>query len=149
MSLYKHVVIAVDLHTSCDKTVIVRGLEVAKANHAKVSLVHAVEHIMNAYGVAEAYSAAIEVEEQLVQEAKKTLQKLGKKFDIAPENQHISVGTPRSEIIKKTHDLKADLLVVGSHGRHGFQLLLGSTANGVLHYAECDVLAVRVKDAVS
>jgi universal stress protein A len=38
-----------------------------------------------------------------------------------------------------------DLIVVGSHGRHGLQLLLGSTANGVLHLAECDVLAVRVR----
>jgi universal stress protein A len=38
----------------------------------------------------------------------------------------------------------ADLIVIGSHGRHGLQLLLGSTANGVLHLSECDVLAVRV-----
>ena len=38
----------------------------------------------------------------------------------------------------------ADLIVVGSHGRHGLALLLGSTANGVLHGAMCDVLAVRV-----
>ena len=38
----------------------------------------------------------------------------------------------------------ADLIVVGSHGRHGLALLLGSTANGVLHGATCDVLAVRV-----
>ncbi|TNF89176.1 MAG: universal stress protein, partial [Gammaproteobacteria bacterium] len=38
----------------------------------------------------------------------------------------------------------ADVIVVGSHGRHGLALLLGSTANGVLHGATCDVLAVRV-----
>jgi len=38
----------------------------------------------------------------------------------------------------------ADLIIVGSHGRHGLALLLGSTANGVLHGAACDVLAVRV-----
>ncbi|RMF19855.1 MAG: universal stress protein, partial [Gammaproteobacteria bacterium] len=27
------------------------------------------------------------------------------------------------------------------------QLLLGSTANGVLHGAKCDVLAVRIREA--
>jgi len=34
-------------------------------------------------------------------------------------------------------------VVIGSHGRHGVQLLLGSTANAV-HGASCDVLAVRM-----
>jgi universal stress protein A len=38
------------------------------------------------------------------------------------------------------------LIVVGSHGRHGVRLLLGSTANGILHHAKCDVLAVRIKE---
>ena len=41
-------------------------------------------------------------------------------------------------------ELGTDLIVVGSHGRHGLALLMGSTANGVLHGANCDVLAVRV-----
>ena len=40
--------------------------------------------------------------------------------------------------------LDVDLIVVGSHGRYGLALLMGSTANGVLHGASCDVLAVRV-----
>ncbi len=43
----------------------------------------------------------------------------------------------------KEHD--CDLIVVGSHGRHGLALLLGSTANDVLHGAPCDVLAVSLK----
>ncbi|MFW5825636.1 MAG: universal stress protein, partial [Marinobacter sp.] len=43
-----------------------------------------------------------------------------------------------------SEDKDVDLVVVGSHGRKGFQLLLGSTANGVLHGARCDVLAVRI-----
>jgi len=38
-------------------------------------------------------------------------------------------------------------IVVGSHGRHGLALLLGSTANDILHGAPCDVLAVRLKKA--
>ena len=46
--------------------------------------------------------------------------------------------------INKLEEAGADIIVVGSHGRHGLALLLGSTANGVLHGASCDVLAVRV-----
>jgi len=38
-----------------------------------------------------------------------------------------------------------DLIVVGSHGRHGLALLLGSTSNDLLHGAPCDTLAVALK----
>jgi universal stress protein A len=37
-----------------------------------------------------------------------------------------------------------DLIVVGSHARWGLALLLGSTTDGVMHGADCDVLAVKV-----
>jgi len=62
------------------------------------------------------------------------------------DKQHIWIrsGTPRLEIIRIAKENDIDLIVVGSHGRHGFSLLLGSTANSVLHYTVCDVLAVRI-----
>ena len=41
-------------------------------------------------------------------------------------------------------DIGADLIVVGTHGKHGLQLLTGSTANAVLHGSRCDVLAARM-----
>lgn len=44
---------------------------------------------------------------------------------------------------------RCDLIVVGSHGRHGLALLLGSTANDILHGAPCDVLAVRLKNGMT
>ena len=55
-------------------------------------------------------------------------------------------GTTVEKILQERDRLQADLIVLGSHGRHGLALLLGSTANGVLHHAKCDVLAVRLKD---
>lgn len=145
MSLYKQILIAVDLHPDCDDTVISHGFDIAKINNAKVSIIHAVEHI-NAYGVAEAYSAVIDVEAQLMDDARKELSKLAEKYNIPADCQYLDVGSPKAVILNKAQDIKADLLVVGSHGRHGLQLLLGSTANAVLHHAGCDVLAVRVKD---
>ncbi len=63
---------------------------------------------------------------------------------ISKENQVVTVGRPESEIHRLAKEQGVDLVVVGSHGRRGIQLLLGSTANGVLHGSECDVLAVRI-----
>jgi universal stress protein A len=65
-------------------------------------------------------------------------------LQIPEDHQHLIFGRPEAEIHRVAEELEADLIVVGSHGRHGLALLLGSTANGVLHGAKTDVLAVRV-----
>ena len=145
MKLYQHVLVAVDLHANCDNRVIERAKAIAEASQAKMSLVHAVEHI-NAYGVAEAYSAVLDVEEQMIAEAKRQPSNLVKEFGIPEPQQHLEVGSPKSVILSKMKELKIDLIVVGSHGRHGLQLLLGSTANAILHHSAVDVLAVRVQE---
>ena len=67
-----------------------------------------------------------------------------KSMDSAPLTISKAMGRPEVEIHAKGEELGADLIVVGSHGRYGLALLMGSTANGVLHGATCDVLAVRV-----
>ena len=41
--------------------------------------------------------------------------------------------------------ISADLIVIGTHGQSGLKLLLGSTANAVLHGVKVDVLAVKVE----
>ena len=49
----------------------------------------------------------------------------------------------RAEIIEQAKEAKADLIVLGSHGRSGFEhLLLGSTTERVLRRAHCPVLVV-------
>lgn len=53
-------------------------------------------------------------------------------------------GNPVTEIHTLATELDADLVVVGTHGKHGLQLLAGSTANAILHGATCDILAVRL-----
>lgn len=52
-------------------------------------------------------------------------------------------GSPDQQIIEKAKDWKADLIVVGSHGRGFWGRLLGSVSNGVVHHAPCSVLVVR------
>jgi universal stress protein A len=68
-------------------------------------------------------------------------------FGIPPERLSVLYGRPATEIQALAGKLKADLVVIGSHGRRGLaRVMLGSTANGVLHGAPCNVLTVRIRD---
>lgn len=68
------------------------------------------------------------------------------RFGIPPDRVEVLYGRPSAEIKALAEKLGADLIVVGSHGRRGLSsVMLGSTANGVLHGATCDVLTVRIK----
>lgn len=89
------------------------------------------------------------VQDQIHEQAKRHLGEFAKRHGLPAERGHLIFGRPDSEIHRLADELEADLIVVGSHGRHGLALLLGSTANGVLHGATCDVLAVRVGETAS
>ena len=84
------------------------------------------------------------VQEQIETQATADLAKIGQEYGIPAENQYIVVGQPANELQTIAAEHAGDLIVVGSHGRHGLSLLLGSTSNSVLHGTHCDVLAVRV-----
>jgi nucleotide-binding universal stress UspA family protein len=54
-------------------------------------------------------------------------------------------GDPRKKIIDVAAKWRADLIVVGSHGRKGLdRFLMGSVSDAVVHHAPCSVLVVRV-----
>ena len=53
-------------------------------------------------------------------------------------------GDPREALIEEATKERADLIVVGSHGRTGIEkLLMGSVASHVVTHAPCSVLVVR------
>lgn len=139
----KNILLAVEL-TGNEKEPIQKALEYAKKFNAKITLVHAVEHIIN-YGTAYGVAMGAEIEEALLKSATKLMYKLGNKMGINERHQVIKFGSAKYVILEEANRIKADLLIIGSHGRQGVRLLLGSTANAVLHGAKCDVLAVRIK----
>jgi universal stress protein A len=86
-----------------------------------------------------------QLQQQQFDQAKERLERLIAKYPSLKKDQsHLTYGQPRQEIHHLAKEQGCDLIVVGSHGRHGLALLLGSTANDVLHGAPCDVLAVKL-----
>ncbi|MGO9647399.1 MAG: universal stress protein [Terriglobales bacterium] len=79
--------------------------------------------------------------EEAVAEARKTLSATGLKVC---ERRATPVGEPRALILDDAEEWEADLIVLGSHGRHGWdRMLLGSVSESVALYAHCSVEVVR------
>ena len=58
----------------------------------------------------------------------------------------LRTGRPHDEIVLLATDEKADLIVIGTHGRGGLnRALLGSVADRVVRLAPCPVLTVRAQ----
>ncbi len=60
----------------------------------------------------------------------------------------IKLGDPGAEIARYADEVKADLIIIPSHGRHGWKhFFLGSVTEHVIQHAHCEVLVLRRKDA--
>jgi universal stress protein A len=142
MSQYQKILVAIDL--SEDSTpVLQRASALADANGAELHLIHVIEPLSFAYGgdIPMDFSG---IQEEIHQQATQQMRRFAEKNNIDEQHQSIVLGKPEVEIHSIAKELGTDLVVIGSHGRHGLALLMGSTANGVMHGASCDVLAVRV-----
>src|SRR5210317_2198820 len=142
MSDYSKILVAVDL--SEDSAMVAkRAHSVAAGINAQLHVIHVIEPLSFAYGgdIPMDFSG---IQDEIYQQANQQLQRFAESSGIDENHRHIVMGRPEVEIHAKAEEVNADLIVVGSHGRHGLALLMGSTANGVLHGAKCDVLAVRV-----
>ena len=145
MSSYRHILVGLDL-TDESPEVLQKAANLAETCASRLTIAHVIEPLTFAYGGDMPIDLS-EVQDQLQIKAEQELRRLVKNASCTVEQEHVLVGQPATELHYLAKQINADLIVVGSHGRKGFALLLGSTSNSVLHGADCDVLAVRVSRA--
>ncbi len=146
MKGYERILVAVDFEC-CAELICHRAAELAARYGAHVILLHVVEPMVmdSAYDMLPVISPALD--EELVARARAQLGRLAEHSGLAHQAQMVVTGATKAEILRTAAELPADLLVVGSHWRHGIGRLLGSTASGVVQGASCDVLTVHLGDA--
>lgn len=111
---------------------------------AELYLIHVIE-ALHGYGIAYETEAVFTWQQEALQAAMQMMEELGRRFAVPEERRFLKQGVAKHVIVQTALEVGVDLIVVGSHGRHGVELvLLGSTADAVLHRAQCDVLAVRI-----
>jgi universal stress protein A len=124
------------------------AVNLARQNKAELLVAHVIEPLTSYvsdedFGGAELY---MRLEETTMREAQASIKKLMQRLE------HLGVkakslllkGTPHEQIVKAAKNRKADMIVLGTHGRKGLsKLFLGSVAGRVVSTAHCPVVTVR------
>ncbi|OUR87892.1 universal stress protein UspA [Cycloclasticus sp. 44_32_T64] len=146
MTNYRHILVALDLGEQ-SALILNKAHQIAQQNQAKLSIIHIIEPLIESSYLAFDGSIATDIlplQDEIEATANTKLRKLAASISLPEENLLIEFGRPSEQIHQLSEKIPCDLIVMGSHGRHGLALLLGSTANAIMHGVSCDVLAVRV-----
>ena len=143
MPAYQHILVALDLSPE-SALVYERASEIRAQSGGELSLVHVMEAAPLGYMISEIGADFGPIYEDVKREWRNTLLKFGASRGIAENRLHNLIGSPAHEIRNLAKTVNADLIVVGGHGKHGFELLLGSVSTGVAHGVPCDLLIVRL-----
>ncbi|MDH5219542.1 MAG: universal stress protein [Gammaproteobacteria bacterium] len=142
MSQAKKILVALDLSSEAQQ-VLDKAVELAGARHASLSLIHVIEPVItdSNFVLPDVY---IDLEATLIERANAFLKEKASNVNSIDTDYCVELGSVKSSIFQKVEDEGYELIVMGTHGRHGLGRLLGSTASAVLHGTPCDVYMVRI-----
>jgi universal stress protein A len=148
MAQYRRILLAIDL-TEDSRQIAAQARDLATTLRAELEVVHVVEPLplMVADAPEVMAPAVLQTQDEIARAARKRVQELALELGLAEGAAHVLVGNTQVEIVRTARERRADLIVLGSHERHGLSLLVDFTEDAVLHKAPCDVLAVRLKPA--
>lgn len=145
MDAFKRILVPLDFSPSANQAVQF-AIDLARRYEAALDLVYVYQSV--AYALPEGYvlitpdqlAEVLRTFEQQLAAAKEEAQKAG----VAKVETALLQGYPINEILHRAEERKADLIVMGTHGRSGIKrLVLGSVAENVLRGSSCPVLVVR------
>lgn len=142
--MYKNILVSVDLDENAT-LLLSKAQQLAALNDANITVLNVIEILANLYVGDDWLGGGVNVADLqagLLAQREKQLEVL-----LATQpgiNGLQRQGSPATVIRECAAEIGADVIVVGTHGRHGLELLLGSISNGVLHGTPCDVLAVKI-----
>ena len=142
MSTYRKVLAVVDLGPD-SLAVARRARELCVAADARLTLLHVVEFVP-IEPLSDALLPTVQIETELLERARARLTALVGELGPPVSRFEVATGNVKAEITRFAREGQHDLIVIGSHERHGLSILVNLTEDTVLHAAPCDVLAVRL-----
>ena len=149
MSAYGRIVVGVDGSDAANRG-LREAIRLAKEERAQLIIVHVLDEYY-AFAVPEAGAVAGNIVPQLRESGNKVLAKaqaLAAKQGIKPKTvlRETVGGAAADEIVREAKKQRADLIVLGTHGRRGMRrIVLGSDAEQVVRSSKVPVLLVRAE----
>jgi nucleotide-binding universal stress UspA family protein len=138
------IIFATDFSPGSQTTLAVAS-SLAKSTGAELLIVHCTVPPA-VYGGAEMVTHLGEMDEKLSRERLAAITPHDPAVRVRRELLH---GDPAKEVVDLARREKADLIVVGSHGRTGLErLLMGSVAESIVRRASCPVLTIKPQKVV-
>ncbi len=145
MKPFNRIMVATDF-TDASKPAFEEAIELAKKNGAELLISHAYQPPNVVQADAVAPGVYEEWDHNLRTQVEQKLQGLvddAKKAGVQAKPL-VLTGAPYEAIVEGAKDKKADLVVMGTHGRKGVsRFFLGSVASRVISTAPCPVMTVR------
>lgn len=146
MPYYKNILLAIDF-TDETRQLVERAQAFKTAPEVILNLIYVLQPMHLSYGDNIPTDVSC-IQEQIQERSMKYLDELARELNVSRECQILALGKAEAEIPRFAKELNCDLIVVGSHAKQGLFQLFGSTASDILQNADCDVLAVRLRDVV-
>jgi len=147
--MYKHILVAVD-GSDTSNLALQEAMKLAKEQQAALRLIHVVDEtpvymtMDTAYALADFQRVVREAGQKVLATCTATARQAGVEVDTKFVILEVPTQRICDAINEEAKGWPADLIVIGTHGRHGFNhLLLGSVAEGVIRLAAKPVLVIR------
>ena len=143
MARYKKLLVLLDLSEDSEQ-VAIAARDMAAHSNASMVVLHVVEFVP-VEPLGESLMPTAQIEDELIHRSRERLGTLIARLGLTNATGRVEAGNTKSEILRVAEEEQVDLIVLGSHERHGLAILVNFTEDTVLHAAHCDVLAVRLK----
>ncbi len=143
--LFQNILVPVDLSNQSTRAFKV-ALDIAKKRNSKITILTCLELDASHHLYYEARPSPQQIKKQskVVKKHFEKLESLAEKNNISIKSKILISGSAVNNIVTFAKSQKHDLVVIGSHGRTGFdKWLLGSVANGVSQKTKCPILIVK------
>lgn len=146
MKPFEKILTAIDFSESSDFA-FEYALTLARQFQAELTVMHVINEPVDLRGFYVPHISFEQLEKEIEEGAEKMMEKFcqTKMKDFTRYTTAVVAGIPYEEILRKSEETGASLIVLGTHGRTGIDhLIFGSTAERVVRSAACPVLTIRM-----